>query len=265
MIKWLKQIFGGERQQTVADVMATYGGLLEKYPLALLDVSMLPTSKTKMKALLKALYAKARTAEQRAWFEAGYMFLSKFQDGVGTTPIDNTLPKGDTKADLEAGAAKLDKWLQWEKLSLAETEILMAEWMRFKTGEPQTSPVPQRSEDDAWPNARAPEPRGFISLRKGERSVITLTAKANASTMIHETGHEWLENFRNDAAHPLAPAELRADWETIKHWLGGSADVLNASTEKEVSVATWQHEYFARGFEQYMREGAVSHLKCNTH
>jgi hypothetical protein len=31
---------------------------------------------------------------------------------------------------------KLDKWLAWEKLSLAEAEILLAEWKQFKEGEP---------------------------------------------------------------------------------------------------------------------------------
>ena len=135
MIGWLKKTFGGE-QQMVGDVMSAYGELLEKYPLAILDISMLPIPKAKMKIVLKALYAKANNVEQENVFETGFMFLSKFQDGVGATPVDGKLLDGDVKANSKANMAILDKWRSWEKLSMAEMEILLAEWKRFKEGEP---------------------------------------------------------------------------------------------------------------------------------
>lgn len=68
-------------------------------------------------------------------------------------------------------------------------------------------------------------------------------------------GHDWLEQLRRNAAHPLAPAQLRADWKTVKLWLGGEADILSAKTPLEKIDAERQHEQFARGWEQYMREG----------
>jgi hypothetical protein len=64
------------------------------------------------------------------------MSLSHFQDGVGSVPIDGTLRAGTSKEDMAADRKKLDKWLPWAKLSLAEAEILLAEWQRFKEGEP---------------------------------------------------------------------------------------------------------------------------------
>ena len=116
--------------------MSEFGGLLEKYPLAIIDISMLPIPKVKMKVILKTLYAQARTTQEQNMFETGFMFLSNFQDGVGATPIDGRLPEGNPMADVNASIAILDKWLPWQKLSVAEMEILLAEWNRFKQGEP---------------------------------------------------------------------------------------------------------------------------------
>jgi len=97
--------------------------------------------------------------------------------------------------------------------------------------------------------------RGSILIWPGERSIITLTENADASTIVHEEAHDWLEQLRRDALHPVAPAQLRADWETVKLWLGGEADILSAKTPLERIDAERQHEKFARGWEQYMREG----------
>jgi hypothetical protein len=97
---------------------------------------MLPTSKTNMKVVLKSMYAQANSKEQKAHCETGFMFLSKFQDDVGATPIDGKLRGGDIKANLNANMAILSKWMAWEKMSMAETEILADEWKRFLGGEP---------------------------------------------------------------------------------------------------------------------------------
>jgi hypothetical protein len=136
MMRWLKRTFGGDQPKTVGDVMSAYGELVEKYPLAILDTSMLPIPKAKMKIVLKALYAKASNLEQKNLFETGFVFLSKFQEGVGATPISGELMHGDTAANLSANMATLDKWMPLEKKSITEMEILLAEWKRFKEGEP---------------------------------------------------------------------------------------------------------------------------------
>lgn len=134
MFDWLKSIF--MRKQTAGDVIGAYGALLENYPSAILDISMLPASKTKMKVLLKALHAETTDAKFANHIEVAFMSLSNFQDGVGSVPIDRTLGAGTSKADMAADMKKLDKWLPWSKLSVAEMEILIAEWKRYKEGEP---------------------------------------------------------------------------------------------------------------------------------
>ena len=90
--------------------------------------------------------------------------------------------------------------------------------------------------------------RGKIKIVEGQRKVITLFAERNASTMIHETGHDWLDNLMKDAAHPLAPDQLKTDATTTRKW-------LKAADGAEITKA--QHEKFARGFEQYLREGVA--------
>ena len=88
--------------------------------------------------------------------------------------------------------------------------------------------------------------RAKIRLLEGRRPIITLMKDANASSFIHETGHQFLEEMLRDAEHPNAPADLRDDATTVIDWLGAeSAD----------DIKTRHHEKFARGFEQYLREG----------
>lgn len=90
--------------------------------------------------------------------------------------------------------------------------------------------------------------RGKIIFNEQLRPIIRLTKDANASTFIHETGHEWLEQMMKDASHSLATDQLRTDAAIIDKWLG------IAPGEK---IPTPAHEKFARGFEQYLREGVA--------
>lgn len=103
--------------------------------------------------------------------------------------------------------------------------------------------------------AEAPDIQGSQSLLKGAagktaledgRATITLFGKADASTFIHETGHQWLEELMRDAADERAPDDLKADAQTVRDWLG---------TDEAAYITTRQHEKFARGFERYMMEG----------
>jgi hypothetical protein len=88
--------------------------------------------------------------------------------------------------------------------------------------------------------------RGRIRLREDGQNTITLLKDANASTFIHEKGHDYLARMVRDANDPLAPVELRTDAETVYRWLG---------VEKPGDIKTSHHEKFARGFENYIMEG----------
>jgi hypothetical protein len=135
MFGWFKK---APKEPSMGDVMDWYGELMEKYPLAIMDISMLPLPKTKMKQLLKVAYGQTTDPKMLNAIEMSFMFLSRFHDGVGSVPIDAILDHSPvmTRATIQADADKLAKHLPWEEISLADSEILMAEWKRFKAGEP---------------------------------------------------------------------------------------------------------------------------------
>ena len=88
--------------------------------------------------------------------------------------------------------------------------------------------------------------RGQISIFPDRRMAISLFENADLSTFIHESGHFFLEVYRDIAAQPDAPAVVREDFGKLLEWLGV------ASAEQ---IGTEQHEQFARGFEAYLGEG----------
>lgn len=90
--------------------------------------------------------------------------------------------------------------------------------------------------------------RGKIRIAPNGQKIITLFKDADASTFLHESGHQFLEDLLADAEHPLAPSDLKADAQTVRDWLGA---------KDGESIKTRQHEKFARGFERYMMEGVA--------
>lgn len=89
--------------------------------------------------------------------------------------------------------------------------------------------------------------RGSITLGEA-RNTIKLFKDADASTAMHEIGHQWLEELMSDAADERAPADVKTDAKTVRDWLG-------AKDGEEIKRA--QHEKFARGFERYLMEGVA--------
>jgi len=87
--------------------------------------------------------------------------------------------------------------------------------------------------------------RGKVTFGSG-RSIITLFRHANLSTMLHETGHLWLEELAADASLPDAPDQLRADLATVLGWFG---------VERFDQVKVEHHEQWARAAEAYLLEG----------
>ena len=90
-------------------------------------------------------------------------------------------------------------------------------------------------------------PRGRIIMSDG-RAAIDLFTKANASTFPHESAHLWLDEMARDAADGGAPQQVRDDFQTVLDWLGA---------KDAASITDKQHEQFARGFEQYLRDGVA--------
>jgi hypothetical protein len=128
VFEWLKK----KKEKTVDEVLDQYSALLIKYPIEILDISMLPLPKSQMKLVLKGLYAKEKHTDFEKHFENWFLYLSKFQEGVGDKPIDAKLLDGVSKADIDANLATLERLSRWQRLQLAELDILSAEWKQFK-------------------------------------------------------------------------------------------------------------------------------------
>lgn len=89
---------------------------------------------------------------------------------------------------------------------------------------------------------KAPKgPRGSIVFADKE-TIIKLTESANLSTFLHESGHLYLEMFKN--MQDKAPQQMQDDFQIIKDYLGVKDE-----------ITTEQHEKWARSFEAYLFEG----------
>ena len=108
------------------------------------------------------------------------------------------------------------------------------------------TPMGDESEDGEELHQGEGDAQGKINIKPGRASIITLFEKADASTLAHELGHDYLDMLMRDAAHEAAPDEVRNDAETVMRW-------LKAKDGKSLTRA--QHEKFADGFLQYLREG----------
>lgn len=93
-------------------------------------------------------------------------------------------------------------------------------------------------------------PRGQIALHP-DRSTITLFENADASTLIHETGHLFLERLKRAAQADNASQQTRDDWAAVHAWFKDQ----NVPVTSDGSIPREAHELFARGFERYAMEG----------
>lgn len=92
--------------------------------------------------------------------------------------------------------------------------------------------------------------RGSIRFDSG-RTVVTLFQTADLSTFLHESGHFFLEAFRDLASGPDAHPAVAADWAALAKALKIDAAKIDDGGE----IPTEAHERFARGFEAWLMEG----------
>ena len=85
--------------------------------------------------------------------------------------------------------------------------------------------------------------RGSLSITD-DKYLTSVFKDANLSTILHETGHIFLEEMRSVVESGSATPEFIRDYKTILKWLKSDGD-----------LTTEQHETFARGFEAYLMEG----------
>lgn len=112
----------------------------------------------------------------------------------------------------------------------------------------------QQSEAEANADTRGLEQgvRGRALIGdKSPGAIIDLFQASDLSTIIHESGHVWLEEFARNAKAEGAPADVVADWQAIQAWFAANG----AAIGEDGYIPTEAHELWARGWERYALEG----------
>lgn len=109
----------------------------------------------------------------------------------------------------------------------------------------QDSATSAKASPEGVPTKRGTE-RGSITFHEDGKAIISLFEGADKSTILHESGHLFLNNLEKFSKLQDAPASIRADYDKIRGWLG---------VKEGEAIHVKHHEKFARGFEQYLREG----------
>ena len=100
-------------------------------------------------------------------------------------------------------------------------------------------------------NQSTPEgPRASIHFEDG-KSVISLFANSDRSSILHESGHLFLNELAEDAQRPEAPDGLKADFAKTMDFLGVNGDWHAMALDEQRAA----HEKFATAFETYLMEG----------
>lgn len=116
--------------------------------------------------------------------------------------------------------------------------------------QPKTEPKGQRYQQSKGGT------RGSITFNIGkDGSTIILSKNADFSTFVHELGHHFLEMNMQLALSPDAPAQVRADMETVMKWASPETTDLGEWDFFTDAEKTEVHEKFAETFEQYVFTG----------
>lgn len=96
------------------------------------------------------------------------------------------------------------------------------------------------------------ETKGAISWEEDGRAIINLFKGSDASTVIHETGHYFVEAFMQDSGMEAATPQAKRDRAALLKYVGMSEEQWNNASFEEKRAA---HEKLAEGFETYIMEG----------
>ena len=115
--------------------------------------------------------------------------------------------------------------------------------------------IPQSTENvKVFDQAIANQIKGQAIIKQNE-AVIKLLDKADASTLMHEAAHVYLQQLYTLASFEGVDEQTKKDFNTLARWLDYDP--------KQGKLTTKQQEKFARGFEAYLRTGQtqVKNLK----
>lgn len=95
-------------------------------------------------------------------------------------------------------------------------------------------------------------PKGNIMPQEDGRYIVSLFEHADASTVIHETGHYFFDTFMIDSAAPDADARMKRDRQRLLDYVGMTEEQWNTADLEGRRAA---HERMAEAFETYIMEG----------
>tara|TARA_R110000765_G_scaffold170696_3_gene275716 strand:- start:14046 stop:22229 length:8184 start_codon:yes stop_codon:yes gene_type:complete len=116
-----------------------------------------------------------------------------------------------------------------------------------------------------YQKASSKTPRGSFRIGGTESAPfyeITMTGKANFSTLAHESGHHYLEMMRRLAEGPNSNEYIQNELEAINKFLGYKKD--QGSDVHGTPYTREQHEKFARAFEKYLAEGKAPSVELKS-
>jgi len=95
------------------------------------------------------------------------------------------------------------------------------------------------------------------------RRVISLFEDANYSTLLHESGHAFVQILEEISDRPDAPQRIKDNYQAMLDWVGAkSAADMDFMTKGE--PAREKQERLARAFEAYLREGKAPSSKLQS-
>jgi hypothetical protein len=158
------------------------------------------------------------------------------------------LPAQESRDIAALEASHYTEWSRWFRGALGSPEEMYVRDAAEILGPGGRSQQPGHPPTGVVEEGVDPERvTGMLERFEGYRPVITAFKTDDAATIMHEKGHEWLEQLLRYAEHPAAPDDFKATAAQARDWLGMAPD------QAQPTLA--QHEKFARGFEQYLREG----------
>lgn len=233
----------------------------------------------------KAILPELKTEEGGMTYSEGQAFYQNARDDMqarADNVIDETTNAGTTQKELgdisdklleqmtatgrypaNVGRASITPVIEFyrtmsERLGITPAEMFDRYPLRIGTG--SLDPAGRLGQDapEGWGSigTEAPEsgpaynPKGTYTP---STKTISLFDRADLSTVLHESGHFFLDSLAHMAGRDDAPQQVKDDMQTFLTWAGGKdlADWNGKTLEQQRNM----HEKFARGFESYLMEG----------
>lgn len=122
--------------------------------------------------------------------------------------------------------------------------------------EPRTGALAQQDGPVGSAGPQSPEARGLYTPAAKN---VALLERANFSSFLHESGHLFLDQTAEIASLADAPADIKADMDTLLEWFGIKAEegasAIEVWNRMTLDQQREHHEKLARGFEAFAWEG----------